>query len=53
MTLRVSFSNKKCLKEREDVTEQLKADDQKEWVRHMNSIRKRAEEIVIQELIYS
>ena len=39
--------------EREDVTEQLKADDQMEWVRRMNSIRNLAEEVVIQELIYS
>ena len=30
--------------EREGVTEQLKADDQMEWVQHMNSIRHRAEE---------
>lgn len=38
--------------EREGVTEQLKAADQMEWVRHMNSIRNRAEEIVNSELIY-
>ena len=38
--------------ESEGVTEQLKADDQMEWVRRMNSIRNRAEEFVIQELIY-
>ena len=31
---------------REDVTEQLKAADQFEWVRRMNNIRNRAEEIV-------
>ena len=36
----------------EGVTEALKAADQMEWVRRMNSIRSRAEEIVIQELIY-
>ena len=35
------------------VTEALKAVDQMEWVRRMNSIRSRAEEIVLQELIYS
>lgn len=38
---------------REGVTEELKASDQMEWVRRMNSIRNRAEEIVLQELIYS
>ena len=31
---------------REGVTEQLKAADQLEWVRRMNNIRNRAEEIV-------
>ena len=36
----------------EGVTEQLKAADQMEWVRRMNSIRNRAEEIVISDLIY-
>ena len=39
--------------EREGVTERLKADDQMEWVRRMNSIRNRAEEIVMHELIYT
>lgn len=38
--------------EHEGVTEQLKATDQMEWVRRMNNIRNRAEEIVLQELIY-
>ena len=38
---------------REGVTEALKAADQMEWVRRMNSIRKRTKEIVLQELIYS
>ena len=38
--------------EREGVTEQLKADDQMAWVRRMNSIRNRAEEIVNNNLIY-
>ena len=36
----------------EDVTEALKAADQMEWVRRMNSIQDRAEEIVLNELIY-
>ncbi|WP_442481206.1 TnpV protein, partial [[Ruminococcus] torques] len=33
-------------------TEALKAADQMEWVRRMNSIRSRAEEIVLTELVY-
>ncbi len=37
----------------EGVTEALKAADQMEWVRRMNSIQNRAEELVLQELIYS
>ena len=37
----------------ECVTEALKATDQMEWVCRMNSIRNRAEEIVLHELIYS
>ena len=36
----------------EGVTEALKAADQIEWVRRMNSIRNCAEEIVLHELIY-
>ena len=36
----------------EGVTEVLKATDQMEWVRRMNSIRNRAEEIVLHELFY-
>ena len=36
----------------EGITEQLKAKNTLEWVRHMNSIRNRAEEIVLEELIY-
>ena len=38
--------------QREGVTEALKAADQMEWVRRMNSIRNRAEEIVLTELVY-
>ena len=37
---------------REGVTEQLKAADQIEWVRRMNSIRSRVEEVVLSELVY-
>ena len=36
----------------EGVTEALKASDQMEWVRRMNSIRSRAEEIVLTELVH-
>ena len=38
---------------REGVTEQLKAAEQMEWVRRMNSTRSRAEEIVLYELVYA
>ena len=40
------------LAEQEGVTEAFKAADQMEWVRRMNSIRNRAEEIVLHELVY-
>ncbi len=36
----------------EGVTEALKAANQMEWVRRMNSISNRAEEIVLHELVY-
>ncbi len=36
----------------EGVTEQLKATDQMEWVRRMNSIHSRAEEFVMKEYVY-
>ena len=41
-----------AMSEQEGVTEALKAADQMEWVRRMNSIRNRAEEIVLHELVY-
>ncbi len=41
------------MKKNEGVTEQLKIQDQMQWVRHMNSIRQRAEEIITDELIYT
>lgn len=37
---------------KENVTEELKANNQMEWVRCMNSIKNRAEEIILNELIY-
>ena len=39
--------------EREGVTEHLKSADQLVWVRKMNSIRSRAEEVVLHNLIYT
>ena len=41
------------LAQQEGVTEQLKAENQMEWVARMNSIRNRADEIVLNELIYA
>ena len=41
------------LEEQEGMTEQLKAENQMEWVRRMNSIQNRAEEIIGNELIYN
>ena len=42
----------KQLAEREGVTEQLKMENQMEWVQKINNIRNRATEIVNSELIY-
>lgn len=39
--------------EREGVAEQLKSADQLGWVQKMNSIRSRAEEVVLHDLIYT
>lgn len=39
--------------EREGVTEQLKADNQMEWVARINNIRSRATEIVNHDIIYN
>ena len=39
-------------KSSEGITEQLKAENQMEWVRRMNNIRQRANEIIYKELIY-
>ena len=46
------FQLVKRLAEHEGVTEQLKADNPMLWVRKMNNIRNRAEEIVNNEMIY-
>ena len=39
--------------EHEGLTEELKAEDQLEWVRRMNGIRERVGEVVSKELIYT
>jgi ribosomal protein S6 len=43
----------KQFKQAEGVTEQLKADNQMEWVARMNNIRQRAIEIVNDNIIYN
>ena len=42
-----------AMAKQEGVTEALKAADQIEWIRCMNSIRNRAEEIILTELVYA
>ena len=42
----------KQLAEKDGITETLKATDQMEWVRRMNSVRAQATEIVNKELIF-
>ena len=41
------------MQEAEGVDEALKAADQLEWVRWMNSIRNRAEEIILREIVFN
>ena len=43
----------KQMAEREGLTEQLKANNQMEWVARMNNIRNRATEIINKEIIYN
>lgn len=43
----------KQMAEREGVTEQLKANNQMEWVARMNNIRSRATEIVNNDIVYN
>ena len=45
-------NNVSAMAKREGVTEELKAADQMEWVRRMNNIRNRAEEIVLREVVF-
>ena len=42
-----------AMAKQEGVTEALKAADQMEWVRRINSICNRAEEIILTELVYA
>ena len=42
----------KAMMKQEGVTEELKAADQMEWGRRMNSIHNRAEEIILHDLVY-
>ncbi len=42
-----------AMAKQEGVTEAFKATNQMEWVRYMNSIRNRAEEIILTELVYA
>ena len=60
-SFRIHHDNKKSIfmellieqmAKREGATEALKAADQTEWVRRMNNIGARAEEIVLSELVY-
>lgn len=41
------------MKQAEGVTEQLKATDQMKWVQFMNNIHNRAEEVVLNEIIFT
>lgn len=40
------------MKEQQGVTEELKMQDQMEWVRRMNNIRACAKEVVMKEIVY-
>lgn len=41
-----------AMMKQEGMTEALKASDQMEWLRRRNSIRSRAEEVILTELVY-
>jgi len=43
----------KQMTETEGINEELKSADEIEWIRSMNNIRNRAEEIVLSEVIYA
>ena len=42
----------KEMAEKESITEELKANNQLKWVARMNNIKNRAEEIILNEIIY-
>ena len=42
----------KAMAKQEGINEALKAADQMEWIRRMNNIRNRSEEIVLNEIVY-
>lgn len=46
------FQLVKQMAEQEGITEQFKLENQMEWIRQMNSVRDRVEEIVYNELVY-
>lgn len=39
--------------EQEGISEELKEENRMEWVRRMNNVRNRAEEIIYNEIIYT
>lgn len=41
------------MKQKENITEQLKEENQMEWIRQINNIQTRAQEILCTELIYA
>ena len=43
----------KQMAQQEGITEQLKAENQMEWVKQMNNIRNRVEEVIYSTLIYN
>ena len=47
------FQLVKEVAEKENITEELKSNDQMLWVQKMNNIRNRVTEIVIKEIIYA
>ena len=50
-TTRIDIIIKQLAKQK-NITEDLKATNQIEWIRNMNNIKNRAEEIVIKEVVY-
>ena len=49
---KIFFQLVKQIAQREGVTEQLKAENQMEWIKQMNNIRHRIEEFIYNEYIY-